>query len=111
MATKLLLPKLGQTMEEGTIVEWLKKEGDPVARGEVLYTVESDKAVLEVEAKVKGTLLKILLQPGVKAPVLTPVGIIGTPGEDISALLSEGAAAAPTTQAAPVPTEAERPSA
>ena len=104
MATKLLLPKLGQTMEEGAIVEWLKKEGDPVARGDVLYTLESDKAVLEVEAKVKGTLLKILVDKGVKVPVLSPVGIVGAPGEDISALLGEGAAA---SQEAGAPTAVE----
>ena len=104
MATKLLLPKLGQTMEEGAIVEWLKKEGDPVARGDVLYTLESDKAVLEVEAKVKGTLLKILVDAGDKVPVLTPVGIVGTPGEDIAALLGEPAPA--STQAAPASTQA-----
>ncbi|NLG28125.1 MAG: 2-oxo acid dehydrogenase subunit E2, partial [Chloroflexi bacterium] len=90
-----------QTMEDGAIVEWLKKEGDPVARGDVLYTLESDKAVLEVEAKVKGTLLKILVPAGVKVPVQTPVGIVGTPGEDISALLGEGAAEPQTTAAAP----------
>jgi pyruvate dehydrogenase E2 component (dihydrolipoamide acetyltransferase) len=113
MATKLLLPKLGQTMEEGAIVEWLKKEGDPVARGDVLYTLESDKAVLEVEAKVKGTLLKILVPAGVKVPVQAPVGIVGTPGEDLSALLDEGAAEpqasamvpqAPAEPSAPAPT-------
>ncbi len=104
MATKVLLPKLGQTMEEGTIVEWLKKEGDPVERGEVLFQVESDKAVLEVESKAKGVLRKILLDKGIKVPVLTPVAIIGQPDEDISALLAEvgqGAAASQPQAAAP----------
>jgi pyruvate dehydrogenase E2 component (dihydrolipoamide acetyltransferase) len=100
MASEVVLPKLGQTMEEGAIVEWLKKEGDPVARGDVLFQVESDKAVLEVEARAKGALLKILVDKGVKVPVMTVVGIIGEPGEDISALLTEGPApqAAPTAQ-------------
>ena len=49
MATKIILPKLGQTMEEGTIVEWFKGEGDPVERGGALFSVESDKAVLEAD--------------------------------------------------------------
>ena len=76
MATEVILPKLGQTMEEGAIVEWFKKEGDPVKRGEVLFTVESDKAVLEVEATARGFLRKILVPEGKTVPVLTPVALI-----------------------------------
>lgn len=103
MASKVILPKLGQTMEEGTIVEWLKKEGDPVKKGETLFQVESDKAVLEAEAKESGVLLKILVGKGVKVPVLTPVGIIGQPNEDISGLLAQvgSAPAAPAQPQAP----------
>ena len=86
MATQVTLPKLGQTMEEGTIVEWMKAEGDVVSRGDVLYTLESDKAVLEVESRAKGTLLKILVGAGEKVPVGTPVAIIGQPNEDIADL-------------------------
>ena len=97
MATKVLLPKLGQTMEEGTIIEWIKKEGEPVARGDLLFTIESDKAVLEVESRSKGVLRKILLDKGVKVPVLTVVGIIGGPDEDISGLLSEIQGGSPAT--------------
>jgi pyruvate dehydrogenase E2 component (dihydrolipoamide acetyltransferase) len=89
MATVVNLPKLGQTMEAGLIVEWLKAEGDPVSRGDVLFTLESDKAVLEVEARAKGVLRRILLDKGIKVPVGTPVAIIGQPDEDISALLAE----------------------
>lgn len=103
MATKVIMPKLGQTMEEGTIVEWVKKEGDVVNRGDVIFQVESDKAVLEVESKDKGVLRKILVDKGVKVPILTPVAIIGEPDEDISALLASletGPSAAPTPQAA-----------
>ena len=88
MATKVILPKLGQTMEEGIIVEWLKKEGDLVNRGDVLFQVESDKAVLEVEARVKGVLRKILAGKGAKVPVLTVVGIIAQPDEEIGDLLA-----------------------
>ncbi len=89
MATTVILPKLGQTMEEGTIVQWLKKEGDTIGRGDVLFQVESDKAVLEVEAKTRGVLRKILVDKGNKIPVLTPVAIIARPDEDISEALSE----------------------
>jgi len=79
------MPKLGQTMEEGTIVEWLKQEGDPVRRGEVLFTVESDKATLEVEAAAKGFLRKILAPVGKSIPVLAVVALITrTADEDIS---------------------------
>ena len=85
MITQVILPKLGQTMEEGVIVDWVKKEGDPVARGDVLFTVESDKAVLEVEATARGYLRKILVPAGQTVPVLTVVAIITREAdEDIS---------------------------
>jgi pyruvate dehydrogenase E2 component (dihydrolipoamide acetyltransferase) len=76
MITEVILPKLGQTMDEGAIVEWAKQEGDPVKRGEVLFTVESDKAVLEVEAMARGFLRKILVPAGETVSVLTVVALI-----------------------------------
>ena len=86
MVTEVILPKLGQTMEEGTIVEWLKQEGEPVQRGEVLFMVETDKATLEVEATARGFLRKILAPVGETVPVLTVVALITrTADEDISA--------------------------
>jgi pyruvate dehydrogenase E2 component (dihydrolipoamide acetyltransferase) len=86
MAIKeVILPKLGQTMEFGTIIEWLKQEGDQVQRGEVLFTVESDKATLEVESPTKGYLRKILVPAGEEHPVLIPVALITKEAdEDIS---------------------------
>ena len=57
MATEVIMPVLGLTMESGTIVEWLKQEGDQVTEGEILFTVETDKSVMEVEAKASGTLV------------------------------------------------------
>jgi len=86
MAIKeVILPKLGQTMGFGTITEWLKQEGDPVQRGEVLFTVESDKATLEVESPTKGYLRKILVPAGEERPVLIPVALITKKAdEDIS---------------------------
>ena len=76
MVREVILPKLGQTMEEGTIVEWLKQEGDPVQRGEVLFTVESDKATLEVETSGRGFLRKILAPAGATRPVLSVVALM-----------------------------------
>jgi pyruvate dehydrogenase E2 component (dihydrolipoamide acetyltransferase) len=85
MITEIILPKLGQTMEEGAIVEWLKKEGDEIKRGEVLFTVESDKAVLEVESTARGFLRRILVPAGQTVPVLTAVAIMTRKAdEDIS---------------------------
>jgi pyruvate dehydrogenase E2 component (dihydrolipoamide acetyltransferase) len=107
MATEVILPKLGQTMEEGTILEWLKTEGDPVQRGEVLFTTESDKATLEVEAPRKGFLRKILVKEGETVPVLTIVGLVTrTPDEDISSIESGETAAGPTATA---PEQKEKP--
>jgi pyruvate dehydrogenase E2 component (dihydrolipoamide acetyltransferase) len=70
------MPVLGETMNEGTVVEWLKQEGQPVRRGEVLFTVESDKATLEVEAPADGFLRQVLVPAGTTVPVLTVVGLI-----------------------------------
>ena len=90
MVHEVILPKLGQTMESGTIVEWFKQEGDPVQRGEVLFTVESDKATLEVESPGKGFLRRILVSAGEQVPVLTLVALITrTADEDVSMYESE----------------------
>jgi pyruvate dehydrogenase E2 component (dihydrolipoamide acetyltransferase) len=85
MVREVILPKLGQTMEEGVIVEWFKEEGDPVQRGDVLFTTESDKATLEVEAPGKGFLRRILVPAGESVPVLSVVALITrTADEDTS---------------------------
>jgi pyruvate dehydrogenase E2 component (dihydrolipoamide acetyltransferase) len=99
MITEVILPKLGQTMEDGVIVEWVKKEGDSVQRGEVLFTVESDKAVLEVEATARGFLRKILVPEGERVPVLTAVALITREAEEDISAYGEPAGAAPTTPA------------
>ena len=96
MVTEVILPKLGQTMEEGSIIEWLKEEGDPIQRGDVLFTVESDKAVLEVEATTRGFLRRILVPEGEEVPVLTVVGLITREADEEI-----------TEYAAPPPGEAE----
>ena len=102
---EIILPKLGQTVEEGRIVEWLKEEGDTVARGDVLYTVETDKAVLDVEATRKGYLRKILVGEGELRPVLTVVGLITRKADD--PLAEAGALAQePPASELPVPAKA-----
>jgi len=86
MATPIIMPKFGQMTEESAIVEWLKKEGDAVAKGDILFTVETDKSVMEVESFEAGTLLKIVVKPGVNVPVQSTVGFLGKPGEAIPAV-------------------------
>ncbi|HUW08209.1 MAG TPA: dihydrolipoamide acetyltransferase family protein, partial [Anaerolineae bacterium] len=92
MVTEIILPKLGQTMEDGAIVEWLKQEGDEIKRGDVLFTVESDKATLEVEASARGFLRKILVPAGKTVTVLSAVALMTkTADEDIDAGAVAGA--------------------
>lgn len=81
MATEVILPKLGLTQEDGTIVRWLKPEGSRVMKGEPLFEVMTDKATLEVEAPASGVVLRILVPEGATAPVATPIALIGEPGE------------------------------
>ncbi|HEX5029122.1 MAG TPA: biotin/lipoyl-containing protein, partial [Gaiellaceae bacterium] len=86
MATEVKLPRLGQGMESGSIVRWLKNEGETVAKGEPLYELDTDKVTQEVEAESDGVLLKIVIADG-EVDVGTTVGIIGAQDEDVSALL------------------------
>jgi pyruvate dehydrogenase E2 component (dihydrolipoamide acetyltransferase) len=96
------MPKFGQMTEESAIVEWLKKEGDTVAKGDILFTVETDKSVMDVQSFEAGTLLKILVKPGVNVPVQSTVGFLGKPGEPIPAVVPPPAPTAPAKEAAPV---------
>ncbi len=90
MAVEVKLPRLGQGMESGTIVRWLKGEGDEVAKGEPLYELDTDKVTQEVEAEASGTLLRIVVADG-EVDVGTTVGVIGAPDEDVSAILAAAA--------------------
>jgi pyruvate dehydrogenase E2 component (dihydrolipoamide acetyltransferase) len=89
MATKILMPKLSDTMAEGVILQWLKKEGEKVKQGETLVEIESDKADMELEAYDSGVLRKILVPAGGKAAIGAPIGIIASANEDISNLLTD----------------------
>ncbi|MDQ3876672.1 MAG: hypothetical protein M3322_14195, partial [Actinomycetota bacterium] len=81
MAVELTLPRLGQGMEAGTIVRWLKSEGDTVEKGEPLYELDTEKVTQEVEADASGVLLKIVAREGEEVAVGKPVAMIGAPGE------------------------------
>ena len=86
MITEIIMPKMGQTMEEGTITSWVKKEGEHVERGEVFLIIETDKTEIEVEAAFTGTLRKILRQEGEIVPVLTVIALAGDPDEPLPPL-------------------------
>lgn len=104
MATEVVIPMLGVTVEKGKIIEWLKNEGDSVEKGESIFIVEADKVTTEVESPASGILAKILIPAGQEVPVLTVVGWITQAGEKlpdvaqvkpVSAPLPEAAAAQP----------------
>ncbi|MHB0999091.1 MAG: dihydrolipoamide acetyltransferase family protein [Armatimonadota bacterium] len=98
MATKMILPMLGQTMEEGTITKWLKKEGDSVEKGEPLLEVMTDKVNMEVESPTSGILRKIVAQEDETVPIMELIAIIGTADEPIDDLLAGGGEAAPAAE-------------
>jgi len=111
MASKVLMEALSPTMEEGRLVEWKKNEGDAVRPGDVIAEVETDKAVMELVARAEGVLLKQLVPAGTTVAVAKLVGVIGQPGEDISALIGGAPAAAPAPKPVPAPLAATAPAA
>jgi pyruvate dehydrogenase E2 component (dihydrolipoamide acetyltransferase) len=120
MAQLLEMPKLSDTMKEGVLRKWQKKEGDKISPGDLVAEVETDKATMDFESFDEGTLLKLLVADGATVPVGGAIAIIGKPGEDITAALAEaekkkaGAApaakpAAPPAPAAPAPAAEAKP--
>ncbi|OOY12600.1 pyruvate dehydrogenase complex E1 component subunit beta [Thioclava marina] len=104
MATKILMPALSPTMEEGTLAKWLKKEGDAISAGDIIAEIETDKATMEFEAVDEGTLGKILVPEGTSGvKVNDPIAVLLEEGEDASAA---DEAEAPKTEAAPAPASA-----
>lgn len=95
------MPRLSDTMEEGTVAKWLKKVGDKIEEGDILAEIETDKATMEFESFHEGTLLHIGIAEGDGAPVDSLLAIIGEEGEDISALLDGGAQGSESSQKAP----------
>jgi pyruvate dehydrogenase E2 component (dihydrolipoamide acetyltransferase) len=119
MAQLLEMPKLSDTMKEGVLRKWHKKEGDKIAPGDLVAEVETDKATMDFESFDAGVLLKRLIADGATVPIGAPIAILGVAGEDITAALAQaetrkggsaGAAANPTAPApapaAPAPTPA-----
>ncbi len=110
MATAVIMPRQGQSVESCIITEWAKKKGDTVAVGDVLFSYETDKSSFDEKSEVAGTLLEVFAAEGDDVPCLEVVCIIGDAGEDISALIPKADAApaapaateAPATPAAPV---------
>jgi len=116
--TRVILPKLGLTMDEGRLIAWHKKVGDRVEKGEVLFEVETDKANLEIEASVSGVVRRILLPENASAPVATVIALISDTAEEALPTAPEtttgsseagSAVAAPARTAAPAaPADGER---
>ena len=105
MASRVVMPKLSDTMEEGRILRWLKNEGDAVETGQALAEVETDKATVEMEAYANGTIRKLIAAEGQFVKVGDLIAIIGAANEDVSALVPAAGAAVPAApQALPPPT-------
>jgi pyruvate dehydrogenase E2 component (dihydrolipoamide acetyltransferase) len=104
MATIITMPRLSDTMTEGTVANWLKKVGDKISEGDILAEIETDKATMEFESFNEGTLLYIGIPEGETAPVDSLLAIIGNEGEDISALIS-GKTASTMDEAKPASAE------
>ncbi len=113
MSETISMPKLGFDMAEGTLVRWVKNEGEDINKGDVLAEIETDKATVEVESSASGVVLKLLVDQGAVVPVSTPIAVVGEKGEkvDVAALEAEPArekeapasAETPAPQAQPEP--------
>ncbi len=107
MAEIIRMPKMSDTMTEGVIVAWNKKVGEPVKSGDILAEVETDKATMELENYVKGTLLHIGVEQGQAVPVDAIIAIVGKEGEDISSLLSSPGPSSPSATQPEAPSNPE----
>ncbi len=90
--TEVIMPKMGDGMEEGTLLEWLKKDGDEVKTGDIIGTIQTDKATLELEAPGRGKLTGFLIEPGATVPVGVPIAAILKSGEELPANWGSGEA-------------------
>ena len=104
MAEVIRMPKLSDTMTEGIMAEWLKKVGDTIKAGDILAEVETDKATMELESFVDGTLLYIGIEKGQAAPVEAIIAVVGAPNENYESLLNGNDTQKPETPAPTVPT-------
>lgn len=106
--TEVIMPKMGDGMEEGTLLEWLKKEGDSVKSGEVIGTIQTDKATLELESPAKGVLSGIVLQPGQTVPVGQAIALILKEGEKAPSGWGGGGKADSPKAESPPPAQEEK---
>lgn len=107
MAEVIKMPRLSDTMEEGTVAKWLKNKGDKVEEGDILAEIETDKATMEFESFSEGVLLHIGIEEGDTAPVDSLLAIIGEEGEDISDLLKEGGSSEEKSEESPEKSQKE----
>lgn len=104
------MPQSGETMEEGTVITWLKREGDPVRRGEAVVEIETDKALIEVESPHPGILRRILCPEGETVPVCTPLALIGEADEELPEPIGTGGSnTLPAREVSPEPTSRRTP--
>src|SRR5512142_2787610 len=90
MAETISMPKLGFDMAEGTLVRWVKNEGENVNKGDVLAEIETDKATVEVESSASGVVRKLLVEAGSGVPVGAPIAVVGSPDEKIEQTPTKG---------------------
>lgn len=117
MAEIIIMPKLGFNMREGRLVQWYKKEGEAVAKGEPLFAIETDKTNIDIEATSDGVVLREFIEEGDVLEVTLPIAIVGAADEDITALLAEAEAklgrtpaeTKPEAAAAAAPAQAKAP--
>src|SRR5688572_28294552 len=116
MPKQIRMPKLSDTMEEGRLIAWRKKVGDPVKRGEVLAEIETDKADMEFESYTEGVVAQIVVEAGATVPVGTLIAVLRLPGESEDAVSAEATPqASAARESAPLtgtpPVSATKPSA
>ena len=117
MAEIIILPKLGFNMNEGKLVQWYKSEGEEITKGEPLFSVETDKTNMDIEATSDGVVKKLLIEEGDQIPVTLPIAVIGSADEDVSAAVADakaqlaagGADVSNVDEAAAVAEQAEAP--
>jgi pyruvate dehydrogenase E2 component (dihydrolipoamide acetyltransferase) len=109
MAETINMPKLGFDMAEGTLVRWVKKEGETINKGDVLAEIETDKATVEVESSASGVVRKLLVDEGAVVPISTPIAVVGTAEEKIELPAAAPAESKPSTAPAAAPEKTSNP--
>ena len=111
MAEVIIMPKLGFNMNEGKLVQWYKNEGDEIAKGEPLFSIETDKTNMDIEATSDGVVKKLLIEEGDQIPVTLPIAVVGAADEDVSAVVADAKAQLESGGAAPAEEKDEAPAA